>query len=357
MNPRLVLAIARKDVVDAARNLYLLGAIAMPLAFWLLFRFILPGEGAAQLGGIAVYDQGSSRLVTLLAADPLVKSVVRVGSEAELAETAGSDAVGGLSIPAGFDEAVAAGQSPALTVLVNGKRGGGELLAFRRIVESRLQALAGRPPVATIVQLEAGADAGAAAAATNGQAGLMILFLIMGLAMTGAFVVPTLLVEEKEKHTLKTMLVSPASYGDVVAGKAVAGLFYALLGAAALVLLYGGLGLDPLLAALAIGLGGLVLVEIGLLMGAFFATTAQVNSWSSFVLLALIMPSWLANLPLPGPMQTAMRLLPTFYVADLMEHAGGRIGYTNPWFSTAVLVGAAVVLFALIIWSLRRSEN
>jgi ABC-2 type transport system permease protein len=317
----------------------------------------LPGEGLTQMGSIAVYDQGSSRLVTLLAGDPLVKSVLRVSTEGNLVEAASGDSLGGVAIPAGFDEAVAAGQSPTLTVLTNGKRGGGETLAFRRIVENRLQELAGRTPVANIVQRQARADGGTDAPGFTSQVGLLILFLIVGLAMTGTFVVPTLLVEEKERHTLKTILVSPASYADVVAGKATAGLFFAVLGAVVLVLLYGAQGLDPWWTALAIGLGGLVLVEIGLLLGAFFGTTAQVNSWSSFVLLALIMPSWLTSLPLPGPMQAAMRLLPTFYVADLLEHAGGSSGYTNPWLSTAVLLGAAVVLFALLTSVLRRREK
>jgi ABC-type Na+ efflux pump permease subunit len=49
--------------------------------------------------------------------------------------------------------------------------------------------------------------------------------LIVVLAMTGAYMLPTLLVEEKEKHTLQALLVSPASPGDIVISKALTGSF------------------------------------------------------------------------------------------------------------------------------------
>jgi ABC-2 type transport system permease protein len=354
MNWRLAWAIARKDIVDAARNLYLMGAILTPLGFWLLFRVILPGEGGVTLGSIAIYDGGSSRLVAMLSSDPLVERVVLAGSEAELAEVVRGDAVGGIAIPAGFDAGVTSGASPELQVLVNGRRGGGELTAFRRLVDARLQEMANRPPVARVVQrdVQAGADPRSAAFASQGA--LLILFLVMGMAMAGTFVVPTLFVEEKEKNTLKTILVSPASYADVVAGKAVAGLLYTLLGAAVLLALYNNLSLNLPLLALAMLLGSLVLVEIGLLLGSVFNTTAQVNSWSSFVLLALIMPSWLSAFPLPGLLAAVMRLMPTYYIAQLVEQSGGGVGQIEAFISLGVLVAFAVALFAAIVWSLRR---
>jgi ABC-2 type transport system permease protein len=283
-----------------------------------------------------------------------VDEVVVVDSETELAAVVGGDAVGGLAIPAGFDEAVMSNASPELIVLVNGRRGGGELTAFRRLVDARLQELAGRQPVARVVvrDVQAGADARSEAFASQGA--LLILFLVMGMAMTGSFVVPTLLVEEKEKNTLKTILVSPASYADVVAGKAVAGLLYTLLGAVVLLALYNNLSMNLPLLALAMLLGSLVLVEIGLLLGSIFNTTAQVNSWSSFVLLALIMPSWLSAFPLPGPLAAAMRLLPTYYIAQLVEQSGGGVGQVEALISLGILVAFAVALFAVIVWSLRR---
>ena len=55
---------------------------------------------------------------------------------------------------------------------------------------------------------------------------LLPLLLIMTFGMTGAMVVPLLLVEEKEKRTLDFLLSSPASLKEIVAGKALTGAAY-----------------------------------------------------------------------------------------------------------------------------------
>src|SRR5262249_35848540 len=47
--------------------------------------------------------------------------------------------------------------------------------------------------------------------------------------MTGMSLVPGLLVEEKEKKTLRMLMVSPASWGDIIASKLLVGLTYQLI--------------------------------------------------------------------------------------------------------------------------------
>ena len=66
MRLRTILPIARKDLVDALRNTYLLSAILLPIAVSLLFRVLFQGD--AGLGGrgaidISVHDAGNSQLV------------------------------------------------------------------------------------------------------------------------------------------------------------------------------------------------------------------------------------------------------------------------------------------------------
>ncbi len=358
MNPRIVFAIARKDIIDAVRNLYIFGAIVMPLGFWLLFRVIFPDQSELKIGAIAVYDQGSSLLVERLAADPLVGEVITVRSPEELMEVVRKEAVGGLALPAGFDEAVRAGQTPEATLLFNSRRGGGELAAWRRLVDEQLRELAGLPAVAKLVERDVNGSAlGGQPSGPSLQSYTLIMLLLIGLAMIGVFVVPTLLVEEKEKRTLKTILVSPASSADVVAGKAVVGLFYGLLGAVVLLILNDALRGDLALLGLAIVLGGLVMVELGLLLGALFSTTTQVNTWSSVILVLLTLPSWLTGGLAPEPVAAAMRFVPTYYLVQLVEQSRGSAVETAAWVSVAVLGGLAVVLFAGITWTLKRAER
>jgi len=358
MNARTTLAIARKDLVDAIRNLYVFSAILFPLGFWLFFRLVLGGSGEVKLGAIAIYDQGTSRLVTQLEADPLVGKLIAVDSLAALTQTVRKDAVGGLALPADFDAAVSAGSSPEVTVLYDGRRGGGELAAFRQLIDNHLSRLANRPPVAQLVRHDVNQSSAGEKPVGFDLAGYsLVLLLVLGLGMTGVFVVPTLLVEEKEKHTLKSILVSPASYADVVAGKALVGVLYTLLGAAILVVLSDGLAGVTAPLALAVVLGGLFTVEVGLLLGAIFSTAAQVNTWSSILLLLLIAPSWLTSISVADAVSAVMRVLPTYYLVQLIVEARGGVAEVAATTNYAVLLASIVALFAAIVWTLRRAER
>ena len=59
MNSRVVAAIARKDIVDAIRNRYLLIALLTPLLVALLFRVLLPGINSVNNLTIVVHDPGN----------------------------------------------------------------------------------------------------------------------------------------------------------------------------------------------------------------------------------------------------------------------------------------------------------
>lgn len=358
MNIRVILAIARKDTVDAIRNMYLLFGIAFPVGLWLLFSVLFPSEGDLKIGGVAVYDQGQSRVVQQLKSISLVEEVIETDSVEELTEVVRKEATGGLAIPAGFDEAVAEGRTPELMVLFNGRRGGGEQAAFRSLTEELIRGLVQQPTPARLVfsDVNEGLSEGAVAE-FNTQLFLLVMLIIMGLAMVGAFVVPMLMVEEKEKHTLKVMLVSPASYADVVAGKALAGLFYAMVVAVVLLALNNGLSGNVSLMALAVLLGSLFTVEVGLLVGTMLNTTTQVNTWSTLVLLVLMAPSWVIGIWMPEPVDTAMRFIPTYYLGDLLVKARNGAPTYDAWFSLAVLVAISAVLFVGVVWSLRRQEG
>jgi len=181
----------------------------------------------------------------------------------------------------------------------------------------------------------------------------------MSLTMVGVFVVPYILVEEKEKNTLKAVLVSPATYSDVVVGKALVGLFYALLVALTLMLLNNGFTGNVLVTTLGLVLGSVFLVQVGLLMGAAFKTVAQVNSWSSIVMLALMLPGMFGDfLPPPEPIPTIMKLIPTTYLAKAVTQGmADTATLTSTAINLGVLTLASAAAFAGIIWFLKRERQ
>lgn len=357
MNWRATGAIARKDIVDAVKNRYILISLVLPLALsvFLQLVFSTPREGAMR---IAVYDPTGSRLVTGLESLPQVEVREVDSGEAVITEVE-KDAVGGIVLPLNFDAAMDAGERPELTVYVDRFGGGGGIAAFERLVERQVWAMAGQAMPARIVWADAGVPTGLRAeGGIRLDLYLMTMFLVLALAITGALVVPLLLVEEKEKHTLDFLLVSPASTTDVVTGKVVTGLLYSLLMAGILITLNQGWMGDWPLVLLAVVLGALFTAASGLLMGSICRTTMQVNTWSSISMLILMAPSWLAVLTIPPALDVALHLIPTRSLVDVIEVAlAGEASLAQVWGDLSILVGGVFVAFVAVVWVLRRQEG
>lgn len=358
MNWRVILVVARKDIVDAVKNLYILFGLVLPIGLSLLLRLIFTGPDDLGTLTVAVYDPTGSRLVTELRALPQVH-LLEVDSAQQLTAEVERNAVGGLALPVNLDAAVDAGEQPEITVYLNRRRGGGGMAAFQRLVEQQVWAMREQTIPARIVWADVAAPAGLQAeSAFRLDLYLMTMFLVMALAMTGAFVVPLLLVEEKEKHTLEFLLVSPAGPAEVVAGKALTGLVYSLLIAGILVTLNQGWVGDWSVALLAVLLGALFMVAVGLLMGSAFRTTMQVNTWSSIVMLVLMVPSWLTVLQMPTALEAAVRLIPTHYLVEVLKLAlAGEASLVRVWDDLALLLGSVVFAFAAVVWVLRREDR
>ena len=67
------------------------------------------------------------------------------------------------------------------------------------------------------------------AADAGGEPMMAAILLAIVITTLGLALVPLLMVEEKEAHTLDTLLVSPASLGQLITAKAITGFVYCLV--------------------------------------------------------------------------------------------------------------------------------
>ena len=357
MNFRVAAAITRKDVVDAIRNRYLLTALITPLFVALLFRVLLPGDNPRNLLGVVVHDSDNSALVAELRNIPQM-NVIQAGSAAAVeSEIEKRKAIGGLVVPSNFDADVTAARQPELTVYVNNKKNVFEQAAFRRLLNQQVRLLVKHPEPARLVWIDVDKEANEQSRGGVGLGQMMLpLLLIMTLGMVGAMVVPLLLVEEKEKRTLDFLLVSPASLKEIVAGKAMTGVAYTLLIAGLLLVINRQLVGSWLMTSLSILLGLVFVVGIGLFMGSLLNTTMQVNTWASSVLIVLLAPSF-PSLALPAAVETAMRLIPTYYVTEALKLSLAGSAPARIWGHLAVVLGCSVVAFFAAVWALRHRNS
>jgi ABC-2 type transport system permease protein len=363
MHLRIIIAIARRDLVDALKNMYLLFAIILPIAMSLLFRVLFGGASGSSSGvgviDVSIYDAGKSQLAQYLM-DSKQFSMYFVGSSEEVrADMEKNGRVAGLAIPANFDADLAAKKTPDLTLYSNSKRGEARGAIFESILDAGLRSVAKQTLPANIMRSEISPGSTTTSTTTFDLNRFYLnLFLVMSLTMVGVFVVPYILVEEKEKGTLKAVLVSPATYADVVIGKALVGIFYALVAAFALMLFNNGFSGNIVVTVLAVVLGSVFLVQIGLLMGAAFKQMTQVNSWSSIVMITLMLPGMFGDfLPPPQPIQTVMKLIPTSYMAVAINQGmSNTVTMASAVTNLGILSVAAVIAFVAVIWFMKRER-
>lgn len=354
MNFSVVSAITRKDVVDAIRHRYLLTALVTPLLVALLFRVMLPGDNGRTVLNVVVYDAGNSALLAELRNTPRMGVVEASSADAIAGVVKKSNAIGGLAVPANFDADIASGKQPQLTVYVNNEKTVFEQAAFRRILDQMVRAAAKQPEPANLVWVDVGETAeDTLKGGTSLNQMLLPLLLILTFGMTGALVVPLLIVEEKEKRTLDFLLSSPATLNEIIAGKALTGVVYTLLIAGLLVGINRQLIHDWPLTLSTMVLGLLFVVGVGLVIGSVLNNTMQVNTWASFVLIVLLAPSF-PVIGLSGWFDKAMRVVPTYYLSEALKMSMAGTMSRQLWVYLGVLLVCTFVVFMAAAWALRR---
>jgi ABC-2 type transport system permease protein len=352
----IVWTIAAKDIGDGLRSRLVFGLVLASIVV-LSTPSLLPRMFVQTSWPVAVYAGGDSALLTALEADPQV-SVWRVGSFEELEALIGSSSPGGgpsvgLVIPDGFDPDRATGEPPAL----DGYLAWANRFKTARLqaeVESKLGQALGRPVSVRLEEHLLYPRPDSAAAGILTISGITIV-LAMGITL-----VPQLLIEEKQTRTLDALLVSPATAGQIVAGKAVTGLFYTLL-AAAVLFAFNWTHVVHWTVALLFVVGcGLFGVAVGLVLGSFFENAQEITGWLALaiVLLTGAMLVNLLDMALPAFVDALLPWVPSVALAEVYRLAmvqtvpGARL-----WANVGVVAAVSAGLYALVIWRLRREDR
>jgi ABC-type Na+ efflux pump permease subunit len=353
---RIVGVVALKDVLDAIRNRITLG-IMLGAALLMLSGLGLPRLLAGRNANRAVvYDPGAGGLVQAWAARDDLQAV-GVRSQAELEQIVAESASPtlGLVLPAGF----AAPASTAEPLTVDGYTAHwarpDQVARQVTFFEARLSQAAGRT-----VRIVTAGHVVYPAVRAGGQVSLFAMHVVMELLIVGMAVVPYLLIEEKEARTFDALLVSPASYGQVVAGKALAGAAFCLLGGAVGLTFMAAWVVHWDVALLAIGLGAIFAVGVGLLGGAL-ARDAQILGLGMMLLASVLLaPALLgpvATSNLPAWVQSALRYVPSMALLDLMRAAmAGDLRGAPIAFNALVLGVGAAAVYAFLIWRVRQAQ-
>jgi ABC-2 type transport system permease protein len=313
-NSRVIGAIAAKDIADAIRNKNVLTVIlgmAMLVLTSRALPLLLTLDGSLR---VVVYEAGDSGLVPALRGDEsLALSRARSQAELERMLAEGTELAFGLVIPAGFGRA----SEEQLTAYTMHWSEPAEVQEQVALLEEKISAAAGRP-----VRIDVEEQALYPDLEAGGQLDMIIMSLIVAIIVISIVAVPLLILEEKESRTMDALLVSPVTAGQVVAGKALAGLVYGLV-AAAVVLAFSASVVNSWgLALLAILAGVAFSVALGLLMGSLFDNQQNLYVWTGLVMILLLVPLFVASFggtEMPKAVRAIADWMPAVALSDLLH--------------------------------------
>ncbi len=339
MRLRTTLAILRKDLALGPRSPLVAWALVMPVLMTLLVHGVFGSLFDAR-PRVGVVDPGGSELAAALLDLPELDSRI-VPDEATLellVERHDLDA--GLVIDVGFDEALRAGDRPALPLFVSG-----ESLASNRVIVSvttldLIRSVEGRSAPVTVEVVTTG-DAQDLSMVER----LVPLLVLMAMLVSGVFVTSFSLVEERERRTLEALLVTPASLTDVLVAKATLGLVLAVAMGTVTLALNGALTGSPAGLLVSLLVGATMAVMIGLVYGVISSDARSL--YTLFKSLNIILIGPVVFYLFPEWPQWIAKLFPTYWFLDpivAVTTRGSTLSDVAPDLLVALAICAALAV-------------
>jgi ABC-2 type transport system permease protein len=357
---RSIIAIARKDALAILFNKATVSMLLTPIFISILFA-VLSGLLGSPPVRLLTYNPEHSRIGQLV--DQSLP-----GSRATLASSPGEVASAfagvknpsyslGLVVPPGFDASLQRGEHPQLTLYFNDNQVND--LQRQRVVSAITDYASSVSHALPPVIITPSTSIPTMSPFTMDLSTFYVALALLTSISVGISLVSTMLVEEKERRTLRMLLVSPATLTDVVLAKLLVGVVYQLvLSVVVMALLHGFVGNQPLvlLFVLLVTCFGLAL---SLLAGSIFHTTSGVGGFLGIVSLLFVIPTVFAS-PLGALFANALlldvlHLLPTYYMAGgLLDALQNQATIGSALLDIAVTIGWTAACLIAAVFLLHR---
>lgn len=185
----------------------------------------------------------------------------------------------------------------------------------------------------------------------------MLPVIVLVAVFLGGLMLPaTLIINEKAKRTLEALIVTPASIAEVFTAKGTVGLIVSMFMGVLILVINQAFGSHPLLLVMVLALGGIMAVEIGLILGILLKDfTALFTVWKTagilifapvFIYMFPEIPTWIG------------RIFPTYYIiqpiVDISQLGGG---WPEIAVNVFVLIGLDIILLGIVASMLRKTQR
>ncbi len=343
------LEVLKKDLQLGPRSPIFLWVLLLPL----LITFVLQvtfGDLFDPQPRLGIVDQGASAITADVGEMPGIELTLLDDVEDLKGRVEANDLDAGLVLPAGFDDDVRSGANPALEFYV-----GGESLASNRVILAvttldMIRQVEGKAPPVEVDVVSLGDE-------LLPLSVRLVPFVVMYALLIAAVFLPSFsIADEREKHTLEALVVTPTRLSEVVAAKGVLGFGLAIAMAIATLWLNGALSVEAVSLLVVLVIAGLLLTEIGLIYGTASKDVTGVFTLikgTGFILLGptifYIFPDW---------PQWVAKLFPTYWVINpVYEVTINGAGLSAVWSELAIAGAVIVVMIVPLRYLIGRLEN
>ena len=294
-----------KDLRLGPRSPVFLWVLALPLVFTFLISAVF-GDLFAPPARLAVVDEGSSRITAALQEVDGIEVTVLDDADAMSAAVEAHDYDAGLLLPAGTDEALAAGQQNELVLVVSGQSLASTRLVIGVTTLDELRAASGGSPPVDVVVATVGDQKWVPV-----EDRLLPFIVMYAVIIAGLFLPASSMVEEREKRTLDALLITPVRMSEILVGKGALGVLLAVMMGWVTLALNDAFGSQPLAMTLFLLLGGVMMAELGLVVGSWAKDSNTLFTTVKGGALLVVAPVLFTLFP--GLPQWIAQLFPTYY--------------------------------------------
>ena len=350
MSLRRVFVLLGKEVLHGSKNFIFVFALVIPIVLTLIVSLLFGTlfSGKPKLG---ITDQGNSKLASMLVATDTLLSKKYL-TDTELRQAVESGAVDlGLVIPENFDTELSGGEETQLSAYIWGE----SLLKNRAIIGTSLIVLV-RELIGQDVPVEILTTAIGEGEIVPWEERLFPFIILMAIVLGGTMVPATSLVDEKQKRTLKALVITPTSLGEVFSSKGLFGFLVSFFVCIVTLLLNRAFGNQPFLLLGVLSLSAIMAATFGVLLGALIR---DINSLFAIIkALGLVLYAPAIVFLFPAIPQWIGKLFPTYYmIAPIIEISQNNASWRQVSSDIFILLGIVIMLIGIIAVIARRESG
>lgn len=350
MSLKRVGALLGQELVHGPKTYIFIMAILLPLAISLVVNLAF-GTLFTEKAKVGLISGTASGLTGILdASDALqVKYYSDDNGLRDAVERGSVDM--GIVIPEGLDTVAREGGAISLTGYIWGESLAKNRVTITAAVSEGLREIAGLESPVNIESVTLGEDTGVP---WNDR--ILPLVVLLAVFLGGLMIPATSLITEKTNKTIDALLVTPSSISDVFTAKGITGLIIALFMGILILVINQAFGNHPLLLTMVLFLGGLMAVELGLILGTVlkeFATLFSLWKMGGIILWAPVLVYLFPAIP-----EWVGRIFPTYYfIKPIVDISLGGGGWSEIAGNIFVLVGIDIVFAGILAVTLQRTRQ